>query len=70
MDLIEELNSYKQECERMAKIARDRDSKATWASMAERWERLAEKYRLEMTHKAPRRSSHRRIDRVRELRAA
>jgi hypothetical protein len=38
--------------------------------MAGRWERLAEHYRLEMTHKTPRPSSHRRLDRVQQLRAA
>jgi hypothetical protein len=30
------------ECESMAKIARDHDSKATWTRMAERWHRCAE----------------------------
>jgi hypothetical protein len=30
------------ECESMAKFARDRDSKATWTRMAERWHRCAE----------------------------
>jgi hypothetical protein len=70
MDLIEEFNSYKQECQRMAKLARDPDSKATWTSMAERWERLAEQYRLEMMSKTPRPTSNRRIDPVQRQRAA
>jgi hypothetical protein len=62
MDLVAEFNSYKQQCADMARVARDRDSKATWTSMAERWERLAERYRLEMTSKKPRPTSHRRSD--------
>ena len=30
------------ECEAMAKIAREADSRAVWARMAERWHRCAE----------------------------
>jgi hypothetical protein len=70
MDLVEELNSYKQQCQNMARVARDPDTKATWTSMAERWERIAERYRLEMTPKKPRRTSHRRSDWVQRQRAA
>ena len=70
MDLVEEFNSYKQQCQEMARATRDPDSKVTWTSMAGRWERLAERYRLEMTTKKPRPTSHRRSDRVRQLRAA
>jgi hypothetical protein len=70
VDLVEELISYKQQCQDMARVARDRDSKATWTSMAERWERLAERYRLEMTLKKPRPTSHRRSDLVQRQRAA
>jgi hypothetical protein len=70
MDLVKEFNSYKEQCQKMARVARDRDSKATWTSMAERWERLAERYRLEMIPKKPRPTSHRRSDRVQRQRAA
>ena len=47
MDLVEEFNSYKQQCQNMARVARDPDSNTTWTSMAQQWERLAERYRLE-----------------------
>lgn len=70
MDLVEEFNSYKQQCQNMARVARDPDSNTTWSSMAQQWERLAERYRLEMTTKKPRPTSRRRIDRVQRLRAA
>jgi hypothetical protein len=70
MDLVEELISYKQQCQDMARAARDRDSKATWTSLAERWERVAERYRLEMTTKKPRPTSRRRSDLVQRQRAA
>ena len=70
MDLVEEFNSYKQQCQNMARVARDPDSKATWTSMAQRWERLAERYRLEMTLKKPRPTSRRRMDPVLRQRAA
>ena len=70
MDLVEEFNSYKQQCQNMARVARDPDSKATWTSMAQRWERLAERYRLEMTLKKPRPTSRRRMDPVQRQRAA
>jgi hypothetical protein len=70
MDLVKEFNSYKEQCQKMARVARDRDSKATWTSMAERWERLAERYRLETTPKEPRPTSHRRSDWVQRRRAA
>lgn len=70
MDLVEEFNSYKQQCQDMARVARDRDSKATWTSMAERWERLADRYRLEVTSKKPRPTSHRRMDLLQRKRAA
>lgn len=30
-----------EDCERSAKLARDRESKATWSRMAERWRRCA-----------------------------
>jgi hypothetical protein len=32
------------ECERMAKFARDPESKVTWRRMAERWLRCAERF--------------------------
>jgi hypothetical protein len=67
---MEEFNAYKQQFQDMARVARDRDSKATWTSMAERWERLAERYRLEVTSKKPRRTSHRRMDPLQRKRAA
>jgi hypothetical protein len=70
MDLGEKFNSYRQQCQHMARATRDPDSKATWTSMAERWGRLAERYRLEMTTKKPRPTSRRRSDRVQRLRAA
>ena len=72
MDLVEEFKSYKQQCQDMAHGTggRDPDSKATWTSMAQRWERLAERYRLEMTLKKPRPTSRRRMDPVQRQRAA
>jgi hypothetical protein len=71
MDVVEQFSSYKQRCHNMALAARDPDTKAKWTSMADRWERLAEHYRLEMTTKKPRPTSHRRRpDRVQPLRAA
>jgi hypothetical protein len=69
MHLVEEFNSHKEECQRMAQFARDADSKATWKSMAERWERLAEHYRAELT-KRPKPASRRRLDLVQRQRAA
>jgi hypothetical protein len=70
MDLAAQFNSYKQQCQNMARAARDPDTKATWTSMAERWERLAERYRLEMTTKKPRPTSQRRTDAIQRKRAA
>jgi hypothetical protein len=34
MDLVEEFNSYKQQCQSMARVARDPDTKATWTKLA------------------------------------
>jgi hypothetical protein len=42
MDPAREFMKHAAECRRMAQATRDRDSKATWASMAARWKQLAE----------------------------
>jgi hypothetical protein len=49
------------ECEAMAKIAREADSRAVWARMAERWHRCAEtETRASMAAMHRERTQHRR----------
>ena len=47
MNPPDEFLKYAADCEQMAKFARDRESKATWNRMAERWRRCAEKFTTE-----------------------
>jgi hypothetical protein len=42
MNPTEEFLRHAADCERMAKLTRDPQSKATWRRMAERWHRCAE----------------------------
>jgi uncharacterized alpha-E superfamily protein len=44
MDPIEEFHRHADECRRMARVVRDRQSRDTWSSMAERWLRCAAEY--------------------------
>jgi hypothetical protein len=41
MDPIEEFHRHADECRRMSRVARDRQSRDTWNSLAERWLRCA-----------------------------
>jgi hypothetical protein len=59
MHLPEVFMSRIAECERMAKLARDPDSKATWNQMAERWHRCAELEVSASLAAAPRGNRHR-----------
>jgi hypothetical protein len=42
MDPVVEFRSHADECRRMARSMRDRNSKATWNNLAERWQHCAE----------------------------
>jgi hypothetical protein len=53
----------------VAELGRDPESKATWAGMAERWARLAERYGTEPTT-TPKPVSRRRRDPIQRQRAA
>jgi hypothetical protein len=44
MDPIEEFHRHADECRRMARVAKDRQSRDTWSSMAERWLRCAAEF--------------------------
>ena len=41
MDIVEKFQNHAEECRRMARFARDLQSKAVWNRMAERWTNLA-----------------------------
>jgi hypothetical protein len=41
MNPIEEFRRHADECRRMSRVARDRQSRDTWNSLAERWLRCA-----------------------------
>ena len=47
MNPPDEFLKHADDCEQMAKFARDAESKATWNRMAERWRRCAEKFTTE-----------------------
>ena len=42
MDLVSEFEAHANECRRMARTTIDRESRASWIRMADRWVRLAE----------------------------
>lgn len=64
MILSEEFLRHAADCEHMAKFAHDRQSKAVWNGMAERWLRCAEvaKKHSSVTHNGSKTKHHRRAD--------
>jgi hypothetical protein len=47
MQPTEQFLRHATECEEMARLTRDLESKATWRRMAERWRRIAEVFARE-----------------------
>jgi hypothetical protein len=60
MDPIEEFHRHADECRRMARVVRDRQSRDTWNSMAERWLRCAAEFQTAMGSAKKSSSRHRR----------
>jgi len=52
MDPAQEFRNHAEECRRMARSIRDPASKATWNSLAERWQHCAEVAESEMAKAA------------------
>jgi hypothetical protein len=50
MNPPDEFLKHAVQCEQMARFARDRESKATWKRMAERWRRCAERFTSSAVH--------------------
>jgi hypothetical protein len=59
MDLIKAFETNAAECRAQARKARDRETRATWMEMAERWQRLAADHPLA---KGPRQRPPGRLD--------
>jgi hypothetical protein len=46
MDIVENFLNHAGECRRMARFTRDRETKAVWSRMADRWVMLATKEKV------------------------
>jgi chorismate mutase len=42
MDLVKEFRNHADQCRAMARATKDRESRASWNSLAERWQHCAE----------------------------
>jgi hypothetical protein len=60
MNPSEEFLKHAADCERMAKFTRDRESKATWNRMAQRWMECAERFKRSQSTARPPARRHRR----------
>jgi hypothetical protein len=51
----DEFRRHAAECQRMAKLTRDRESRETWNRLAERWTQVAERFQheREAVHRPP-----------------
>jgi hypothetical protein len=58
MNLVETFHKHAADCEQMAKLTHDAESKAAWRELADRFRVVAEKTAPPLSHAATRRQRH------------
>ena len=66
MDCVEAFRKNAHECQAMARSTKDRESRATWTSLAERWQRCAQVAENAMTNEAAAHANHKRMQKMKQ----